>query len=145
MANATNKRMYWPAIASGLFCLIVICSVVYANFVTLPPDFGNAPRFHVRVKFPRSSRVIYFQKMAGFADQQGFDFHVGPVDPNDKGYSVYLDRSDLFISSVNPWDPMTFEIGIYAHEGVSVTDIELKPLIAKLDSLIGSIPGVERQ
>ena len=144
MANNSESRMHWPAIVSGVFCLLVVVAVALANFIEIPSDPGNAPIYMIDIRVPKQSRAIFFRAMSSFADKNQFKAHVGPTDPSDNGYNVYLDRSDVFVWAVNPWQPFTFHIGVYGHAGVLVSEQEVKRLVEELKTAVYAIPGAER-
>ena len=119
----------------------MISGVLWGN-LRAPPSNNphHASRNYVFRLAPRT-REIFFEQMHLYAQAHSFDIHIGAIDPQNVGYNIVLQRSDVEVIGANPWEPLAFDMGFVANPGSNVSDAVLNALVDDLRQTVERIAG----
>ena len=120
---------------------MIISGVLWGNLRTPPSNNARLPSRNYVFRLAPRTQEVFFEQMCLYAQVHGFTIHIGATDRQNVGYNVVLQRSDVEVIGVNPWEPLAFDMGFVINPGSNVSDAVLDALVASLKQTVEQIPG----
>lgn len=141
---ATERRpLKWPVWASIAFSIAVLSIVLWGRFAVTPSlSPGRSPLSYFVANIDPLHRMDYFDAMRTFANSNGFEIRIAPIDQNNLEFGVDLYRSDIVVLSDNILDYGSYKIGVYSNSEQPLPASTTDPLVARLRDVLAKVPGL---
>lgn len=139
----TTRRLpvsTWLLIALGALTLAVAAHDHWTRYQMsrLLPS-----KHSLSILVPEDAQRRFLDEVRTFASSRAFDVHMQPVSPDGRRWSIWLERSDIAISVINPLSNEEFHLDFHERAG-SEDERKTATLVVELERAMLALPGVKR-